>query len=516
MSVDTIREAAREYHEAGINVAPLREQSKKPLGEWKPWQRQLQTDHDLDILFPDDRRNIGAIGGEVSNNLVFLDFDSRTAYRDALDHAPGFARVAMATPNTRTARGAHVWLRTPEPVQTGKIKVRGQELGDIKGSRSYVVAPPSLHPSSQLYMFETGWKPIYELQSLDELGFITLEPETASPDSRVMGIRFEMFQILRGEVPFKYSSRSEADAALMLTLVKDRWSWDRVSELWRRFASETTKYGSKPARERMGYLRRTYENALAYFEANKRDLDRQIDQVLSSLHSLPLEGRSKHTDREVLRATLLLARRSGKTVELGLSAREIAEMAGISYQTAARALQRLPWINLAIPSQHFHEAARYTLDIGAMGKICHTETFLQHPTCEGVSHYDNCASDAFHRDALGKTGAALLGALASAKGQWFTAAEIADRAGVHERTAYRKLQDLERFGLLSTQGDYGKRYTMIAEPTEEDLIEIAKVKRTYGAGARQKQRHKEERAQYAELVRRGHADKEGNDAATDE
>ncbi len=50
-----------------------------------------------------------------------------------------------------------------------------------------------------------------------------------------------------------------------------------------------------------------------------------------------------------------------------------------------------------------------------------------------------------------------------------------------------------RAGLVVYEGDYGRKYALVAPPTVADLKRIAELKGTAGAGARQRARHEGER-----------------------
>ena len=77
----SILDSAREYHRQGLQVIPLAEREKIPLVSWKEYQFKRQSETDLLTLFPDDKRNIGIIGGAISDNFFCLDFDNIEAYQ---------------------------------------------------------------------------------------------------------------------------------------------------------------------------------------------------------------------------------------------------------------------------------------------------------------------------------------------------------------------------------------------------------------------------------------------------
>ncbi len=76
---------------------------------------------------------LGIVCGRVSKLLV-IDFDDVLRYQRFCRHLPQFAE----TYTVKTRRGFHLYFRTSEKVPSHQF-----DGGDIKGERSYVVAPPS-------------------------------------------------------------------------------------------------------------------------------------------------------------------------------------------------------------------------------------------------------------------------------------------------------------------------------------------------------------------------------------
>lgn len=139
------REHLELYQELGFSVIPLVYGSKRPaLPSWEEYQGRRPTEEELTAWFGGERRNVGVICGEVSDNLVVLDFDRPEVFEKVKSCLPPSAPVV------ETGRGFQVYLRTPFPAQTQKISQAGI---DVRGEGSYVVAPPSLHPNGRIYRF---------------------------------------------------------------------------------------------------------------------------------------------------------------------------------------------------------------------------------------------------------------------------------------------------------------------------------------------------------------------------
>jgi Bifunctional DNA primase/polymerase, N-terminal len=84
--------------------------------------------------------------GERSGGLTVRDFDNVDSYRRWADECPDLAAIL---PTVRTRSGYHVYARSAGPFRT---KYLGAGEGELRANKnSYVLAPPSLHPSGSTY-----------------------------------------------------------------------------------------------------------------------------------------------------------------------------------------------------------------------------------------------------------------------------------------------------------------------------------------------------------------------------
>jgi len=136
--------AALAYHRRGWCVIPV--MGKEPTVKWARYQRQRPSESTLRRWFdPKARRRptgLALVLGPVSGNVVVRDFDSPDGFTGFKAEHP---ELAAALPRSATKRGCHVFVRAEFDGVT--------DLGDgeMRGTRSIVVLPPSVHPDGGEY-----------------------------------------------------------------------------------------------------------------------------------------------------------------------------------------------------------------------------------------------------------------------------------------------------------------------------------------------------------------------------
>ncbi len=147
-----IQRESLNLYDLGLNVFP------QPFGRKSglPW-RQLQytrlhrthKDYGLMMLFA-GQCNIAVMCGRTSNNLFVIDCETPTSFDFQLEQ---LRRRDIPLWTVATKRGGHIYLFSSK----GEVQnISTDKLGDveIRGCRSYVLAPPSLHPSGEQYQWQ--------------------------------------------------------------------------------------------------------------------------------------------------------------------------------------------------------------------------------------------------------------------------------------------------------------------------------------------------------------------------
>ena len=153
-----IHTAALAYSEMGWPTIPLIARGKRPLVRWTEFQSRRPSDTELQGWFtrwPDV--NLGIVTGAVAG-LVVLDVDPGHGGVDSLAELESRNGALPPTIEAITGgSGRHIYFRHPGGTVHNLV---GLAPGiDLRGDGGYVVAPPSIHPSGQAYVWKHGHAP---------------------------------------------------------------------------------------------------------------------------------------------------------------------------------------------------------------------------------------------------------------------------------------------------------------------------------------------------------------------
>lgn len=198
-----ILDAALNYLQCGFSLFPLAYRTKDPkrnllpeidhpergkVRSWQPFQQQQPTEGQVKAWFSGPALNIALVMGEISGNIIAIDFDLEEAYLTWLKLHPAFGAADTAT--AKTGKGYHVLVRMPPPLpRSWKICYRDDHIGETRGEGGYIAVWPSVHPSGKQYNWislpwETG---IAQIESLAEIGLtraVETKPGAAGSPAR--------------------------------------------------------------------------------------------------------------------------------------------------------------------------------------------------------------------------------------------------------------------------------------------------------------------------------------------
>jgi len=127
---------------------------KRPLVRWRngwnPTAEELEQ-----------RNSKGCNWGvRCGPELAAWDFDATGAFHRFLQVHP----EVNSWPRTRTGRGFDLWVRPKKPVRSQRL-----DGVEVRCLGSYIVAPPSIHPTGTPYTFEIAPKGVLPEIDLEEL-----------------------------------------------------------------------------------------------------------------------------------------------------------------------------------------------------------------------------------------------------------------------------------------------------------------------------------------------------------
>jgi len=143
IDVTDMQQVIEELRKQGINIFPLQPKSKVPSGSWKEFQKKK-----YEGIIPKSS-NYAVICGEISDNLVVIDFDecNKLDYIEKI-----FPNVLENYLVVKTNRGYHVFVKCSK--LPNHVKLENKKLGiniDIQSEGRYVVGPGSIHPEGSQY-----------------------------------------------------------------------------------------------------------------------------------------------------------------------------------------------------------------------------------------------------------------------------------------------------------------------------------------------------------------------------
>ena len=484
---------AHALHERGVNVIPLAPASKEPSGRWAHWATHPQAWPDVERLFAraDPNANIAALGGIHSaavgddwGYLALLDCDSG----DALDMARALVHSQLGADPlvSLSARGGHIWLRTPQPVKSARWAG-----GELRGYRAYVVAPGSVHPSGILYRWANDGAEILRCDGLPGVPWAYVERDRI-PRLAAAIMRADE-RILK-----RYATRSEIDYALIVSLTNAGASFERVRALY--LASRHPKHLDPSRRDFERRLMAEYQRArdesdrADYVAA--RELAERVKAWAMSAAFVGTSPRTRETDRRVLVAHAKRAIKAGKH-EWHMSLRDVEQAAQVGLMTAQRATRRLIKAGLLTRRQRF--VGQYAQSYGwgrAVSPVAHLHTSPP-SVCKCIhgGTPDYAAHPAFEQQGLGRYAGRVFQALAELGEA--TARQVADRAGCARRTTYRWLRRMLELQLVGY--DLSRR---IYWACPERLDDVARYLETQHIPARRRARIERERAKFRRQLKR--------------
>jgi hypothetical protein len=493
----THQNALNFYDALGLDTLPLAPGGKNAI-------RQRWQERDSLRLWQNAPQgaNIGIRAGGVAH-VAFIDCDDKNApgtFETVANYLTGLGVSHYPIVETASGVGRHIYITFGGGLN-GDARNLAAEVGAGEfrfGPGAYVVAPPSTITGGSEYRLLSG-----NLHNMPALALGDILPILGSQDTTPArkNIPRPAMALLHGKNAEGYPSRSEAEQALILSLVNAGFECAEVLDLFNRHpcAGKYAELKADNPRNAERWLNHSYRQAVE-FAKNESPARRTISAAFAWADSAPWPGRTGAVDRAIFTAHLSIAHKAGR-LNWAASCRNLAELAGVSSKTATNANKRLFDADLiALEESATVESANIFRLAMQLDKLTHS---LNTP-CEEVCKFVH-SHDLFRQNAgLGKRAAQVWQVLQDGPA---TVDELTQATGTHAKTIKRALSRMAAIVDSHTgeclpmvaSGDGGK--TWHALPA--DLDNLALVVGSAGLGKKQRERHAQERRNHKRQLARG-------------
>jgi len=494
-----------------LATIPLPHGSKEPecgfnLRRWLS-RATLPAEHHLSRLFNGHPQNIAGVMGPPSLGAFALDCDTPTAFTDTGHRLVGLGietRTIRRPMNGSDHDGGGTYLfRAPTAVRTA-----GRGDLEVRGKGAYILLPSSLHPSGGVYYDNAVT--IFELPDLRALDWLELEPAPDTPN-----LPKSALVLLAGdqEAIARYASRSEAEHAICCALANAGFTFHQALNLFTSWTGpgKFREMNDKDRDAARRYLSLTWHNAESFVTSHPSEHKTLAQDLVTWALSRPWPGRTGSTDRAVYLAHLEIVQRCASQPH-GASVRELGELAGVHWQTAARANHRLVNASLLelVELATVSRPHRWRLiDPDVPSRYTPSQSV---PTreCSSMAHSDG--HDLGRWQGLNKASLEVVRALMTCDDWTAMVTELADLTGRGRRTIYRKLKGSPRdngdvspglfhLGLVEPVGR--GTWRLVPEYTDTMLDDAAEYLGVAGLGDRQRHRHRQDRTGHRIELERG-------------
>jgi len=336
------RQVAQTYLDLDFDAIPVNPLSKSPLlAGWQNIEPEWQW-----VNVPESS-NIGIrCGGK--RHLCVLDSDDKkyptwsNVYKllISLGLEPG-SYPTIATPNG----GRHVYLELTEGL-AGNERIFKEEFGagELRyGSGACVVAPPSEIPNGKYVQIDGDFRELPKIDARDLLSI--LENVELSGNQRIHNAHKpsrHALALLNGKGIEKYYSRSEAEQSILVSLANINYQFEDVLPLFIQYQAAGKFQDIYKKNERAGirWLSESFNRAQLWAKTNESHSRKIAQAVIKWAIDRPWPGRTGINDKAIYIAHATIAYNSGR-LEYCAGARQLADMAGISKETAIASTHRI-------------------------------------------------------------------------------------------------------------------------------------------------------------------------------
>jgi len=502
MNTDTDR---IKFIEAGYAAIPLKPNSKDPLSS--SWQRRPP------FLQWRDAKDDSNIGLRAGNGIAFIDCDNKSDpetfanvvnWLDGLGYGP--ATGSLPVIQTASGVGRHVYANVKGPL-LGSYRnlLAGMGKGELRyGYGAFVATFPSIVDEGEYKLLQGDIARLPVLDVKDILG-VLIPMQEATVEARRPAMSSLAMAIARGEKFDRYRSASEAEAALVLSLIDSGLDYQGIKNIFENYPCQGHYTDKHEGKDRERWLYMTYQNALKY-SAKESPARRKIKGWLEMAQGIAW---SRITDKSILIAHLERAYLAGR-YEYGLDMRTVSLSAGVGLGTISKGTRRVldtGLIEVVRPGKGT-AATIYRLDMDKCGQIQTYPKCLTVRICSLLSTFKGYAKvDSLSRHDAFWNGKHRLGRRAGDIYELLfveplTVQEIGERTGASTKTVRRALKRLKAVKDRKT-GELLELVTFEAGKWHSNIVDlelVAAIEGTYGYNGRQRELYTKDRRLQAQRI----------------
>ncbi|MCB2180201.1 bifunctional DNA primase/polymerase [bacterium] len=490
--------SVREYYaEYGFDTLPLLPGTKR--AGVKAWQSRSSLDLWQNVKV---ESNIGIrCGGQSKVAVIDCDDKEQPGTADKIFRfLSGLGLVQNSYPLVKTASGTgrHIYIKARNaPKDRHYFLIAGEVgAGEIRfGAGAYVAAPPSVVGDNSKYQLIAG-----DFRKLPEVDFKDLLPllkwEEKFTKKRNRTISRYAYRLLMGDILAYFPSRSEAEQALICSLINTGHTYPSIENLFLKYPGPgkfKEKYSQNP-KEGFGYLKHSYFTALEWTENNTSEGRQIAENAIDWAESRTWPGRTGTYDRDIFLAHARIAWKCGKVV-YAASCRDLAELANITHVSATNGTKRLT------KQGYIHLEKTAVASLANMYSLHKNLLILQNEPLEKRSSSFN--HDVFCYQGLGKSSKLILEQLSSGPK---TEVELIELTGKTKPTVKKwlgrmsKIVDIRTGEIVPLVYQENGEWFMVDNPDFDLIAEILSVA---GTQAKRKRDHEREREIHAHSLRLG-------------
>jgi hypothetical protein len=310
----------------------------------------------------------------------------------------GLHQDVLPIVQTASGSGRHIYIQMSEAYEGSSLNLSRQTgAGEFRyGPGAYVVAPPSRVGRQSTYNQVSGdFANLPEIQLRDIRSLLgTLHLHTHEGEQQKYPSRLA-WKILRGDIPSKYPSRSEAEQALIVSLINSGFDFSDIQRFLMKYpaAGKFRELYQMSPDNAIRYLRVSYVNGLR-FSKNVSPGRQLAQRAITWAVNHPWPGRTGGYDREIYLAHAQIAYRCGHII-YAASSRTLAELANVSHMAASNGTKRL------IGQGLIHKEVSAVANLANQYRL--TEQPLLHSANIPLEGRITPAHDVFSYQGLGKT-----------------------------------------------------------------------------------------------------------------